>query len=644
MALAPVLPPAEVVRVQIVSKRFLDIARDDKLWKILCFEHSQAEALRKRRELVHQAVWVQSQELHLPRAAKNPTQQSMQSHEDGAGTVDRRQDGSSHLVASNEVESAEARRRRALVNWDPSYEGQKINWYEDYIHRHAPISLSWLQPPYSERGNRRQPLDARSVSVLNGTIDEDSEHESIAVAALGDGSVCLWSLGDSHPQNKYGSIIGRSRANLVDSNGGYSQSHCHPSLKPLRSNPAVVHSASIDEARKSAFFAVDDTLTQVDLPTLQVVTSRRFPGPISALSDGTPSLPLTVGVHDGLYLHDDRVRGDSGSFTLDASARCDIYGQSYSRGGWQDVHLKSIVRKGMPDHAPLLEPGPVSILHVPHPGRAWDVDSAIYVAGRFPSILCYDRRIWPRLSGAIHSGARLSGLASLPGLFRTGSQRPSNDQIGAEHKARPQAAGTTLISCGEYKGRGSLELYGLSSESADLSSPAGSRKRMSQRWNVKNRHTASRSKLLSVARHGTRIVFSDGDGMVKWVERDGSTEVRQWNINSMMTSEPHRLFSGDQDSGDVVRKILSIKARPKPGESAINHHQLLLWTGERLGVLSSSPRSPTEAGFEWEAVESSPEGGEISDEQRLYSQRMRRALERQADETRFMRGLGLGLI
>lgn len=61
---------------------------------------------------------------------------------------------------------------------------------------------------------------------------------------------------------------------------------------------------------------------------------------------------------------------------------------------------------------------------------------------------------------------------------------------------------------------------------------------------------------------------------------------------------------------------------------------MLLWSGDRIGVVGFRGRGRFEA-----------EGGEEGDgegmEEREYAGMMRRALERQADEVRFVRGLGV---
>lgn len=237
----------------------------------------------------------------------------------------------------------------------------------------------------------------------------------------------------------------------------------------------------------------------------------------------------------------------------------------------------------------------------------------------------------------MHSGARLSSLSIIPHPPRA-----------AEMDSRAQA---TLVCCGEYGGRGSLELYSLPHDrrgngrmSADFGlgdtpSELGAADREhalstseSPPYSYKNRQEASSAKLLSVAPHGQRIVFSDAEGGIKWVERDGRGLARRWNINTWQIDEKGGSLSGDL----VARKIVALDPmesdRGDRGDS-----DLLVWTGERVGLITTKPQ--------WESheelvksVESEVdrEAKEEREKAEEYSKTMRKALERQADERRWM--------
>lgn len=178
----------------------------------------------------------------------------------------------------------------------------------------------------------------------------------------------------------------------------------------------------------------------------------------------------------------------------------------------------------------------------------------------------------------------------------------------------------------------------------------------------------------SVQSHGTRIVYSDAEGNIKWVERDGRVEVRRFNINTHQTlphtrwnrpdnsrisshesnsdgaQETTRIFSTDSlHSGpnEVARRIL-------PTGGNLTGDELLVWTGERIGRVRFSP--PTDPEEDEDVVDDMPIDGGIDEasreelrlryrereqREREYAELMRKALERQADEVRWMGRLGM---
>jgi len=485
-----------------------------------------------------------------------------------------------------------------MASWDPTYPGEKVNWYNDYIARHAPSSVSWLQQPYHNANGSREKLETRGLGLL------ENQGDSLVVAPLDDGSVCLWYLGqdDTDPKANNSQIIARSRSGLLSVNGPDGSTSPTKSRAKMTST-GVVECVSVDQARNKAYFAVQSGLNEIDLSTLQISGYDRYPFSISALSESTYPVPLTVGTTLSLHVHDPRLRRNPQSsscsnFTdrIDTEAKPPSSSDFYRIASGDSSHT---------DYATLFHPSPLSILHE-------NPSSTIYVAGRFPSILTYDRRSFPKLTSAIHSGARLCSLTSLP--------TPNNP---------------TLAAAGEYNGKGSLELYPLPTSSPFAPSENGTEP-------TRNRTSASRSKLLSLIPHGTRLLFSDSDGQLKWVERDGSTLVRRWNINTYSTAPDilaatQGIFNNDLNEGDVARKLLPVSAKERS--------EVLLWTGEKIGVLGfrKNPRFAFGVDGEDETVGADGDGG-TKLEERDYGRMMRRALERQANEVRFVRGLGLGSV
>lgn len=533
-------------------------------------------------------------------------------------------------------------RLRALTNWDPSYPKEHTDWYGEYVARHAPVSLSWLQQPSRTLHNGKGTYDIKGLGYHTNSSG------SRVIAPLEDGSVCIWDISeagreDGLGEQPRGAIRACSRPGLLY----YPESHTEvesvfASSGPDMTSTAVTECVSIDSIRNKAYFAVDKSLKEVDLETLLVTACEQTTNPISALSKVNYPVPLTVGTTRSLYLHDPRRARNSGRDGSNCEDRVESTTANFPASSRPRTDFHRLFSGDQtPDHAPLFQPGPLSILHLYSNGCEDASNGEIYVGGRFPSILVYDRRCFPKLQNTIHSGARICSLASLPNPFRSLEvdfmrQNKLGVQTVQDYKSQ---AGSTLIACGEYNGKGSLEMYGVSSapNATDLSSDA--HVSISQESIYKNRVSASSSKLLSIATHGTRLVFSDSNGELKWVERDGSTLVRRWNINKYEPEQVRGIFNNRVTCGDVARKILVTDKNIQTGR--VGDDELLIWTGEKIGLLSF--KSKPEFGVEdWEAKEKSAEEGIKSREERIYSETMRRALERQANEVRFVRALGFG--
>ncbi|KAI9817189.1 MAG: hypothetical protein M1827_001301 [Pycnora praestabilis] len=637
--IASFLEPSDIVRLQLVSRRFFSAGRDGKLWKTLCFENSQVEAFRKRRDMIDANLTQSSRIIALQRAATNLNQSSSRSSSAGGGaTTDSRK----HHVTKHE-------KVRAMANWDPSYTREKIDWQTEYINRHGPISLSWFQQPTDGIGDGQRKRDIQGLGLFKHGAGIDTSSGTLVVAPLDDGSVCLWNMESKSRHvdglGLRGSIHARSAPGLL-SVGGPSSTVASGLLntKANMTGTGVVECVSVDHLRQKAYFAVQSGLNEVDLRTLQLVAHQRYPFSISALSDTKYPFPLTVGTTSTLHLHDPRFSQTIRNDQPEWAERCTSGTKSFGLCNRQSYFKRLMAADRVPEHATLFQPSPLSILHIPTLGSRWDNNAEIYVAGRFSSILVYDRRCFPRLSNTIHSGARLSSLTSLPYPFvslEMDLMHRNDLPIEAVNSAK-SVLGNTIIGCGEYNGKGSLELYGLSRAPAQLDTASALTPGRAQNSTYKNRHTASKSKLLSVVNHGTRIVFADGDGMLKWVERNGTTEVRRWHINQSQRDHSRGVFAPnpalEYSSGDVARKLL-----PTNGNDGqhVNRDDLLLWTGERIGLLNFSHQPALAENLE-QAAESTEEASKRRDE-RIYVQTMRTALERQADEVRFVRGLGLGI-
>ncbi|PGH12844.1 hypothetical protein AJ80_06553 [Polytolypa hystricis UAMH7299] len=603
------LAPHELAIVQLVSKRFQDLCRDNSLWRGLCYE-----AVRS-----HIRDPLPSTSSSSRSTGNRPGSEALF---DVAGPGAQADGGSSESVTLGPATLPPAVKyvpaktfATSALQWDPSYEGEDVNWYTDYVARHAPISVQWLQEPCPRstggEGDRKTGCEVKGIGLFKESSYGGSDR---VIGPLDDGSLCLWDLSQSSSYNYIGtynttrgglaekSPPGILFANLSSRRGvGNARS---PGVKGGNLEfIGMSDCVSIDSFYKTAYVAVGNVLNEVDLATLQVVSQQRYGWTIFALSPEVEYYaPLSVATLLSLNIYDPRC-ASSGSRNDGV-----IVDDSLA------VKLRSPPQPKNSEYAALFQPGPLAVLHAPLPNI-----NTILLAGRFPSVLSYDRRFFPRLQGVAHSGARICGAVAIPA-----PPRPYSNQNPDWQNSH------TIVTCGEYKGRGSLELFSLSalttgSRNWEKDGPSA----LARGSVCQNRQTASTSKLLSVASHGTRIVYSDGDGYIRWVERDGRTEVRRWNLSmapQQQNRNDHRKRSSHQQtrssysllanrshfeindtlhdmptlsnienwsSGlpsstgmDVVRKIIPT------GSNNVPDDELLFWTGERIGRLRFTPQTP----------------------------------------------------
>lgn len=533
------------------------------------------------------------------------------------------------LPESSRSKDVVSKSTRSYANWDPLYPSERLDWYDEYIARHAKLSTSWLEQPNDGMNDAAARREIRGLAFQN-------DGQKNVIAPLDDGSVCVWNIGPSHGlrTSRSGRIIARSKPELLWARGPGSSIEKDPSSCNLTvTSPSTVECVSIDPTRNCAYFAIEQGLNEVDLTTLQLVSHREFDSPIVALSEISPGVPLTVATYPSLQIHDSRVKHHnlSNSVLSEGLENPSVF-DSISNLSQRVYQALNFQKSRYGPHQ-----GPLAVVHLPDSNGLHDaLNGAIYAAGRDPSISVYDRRVPSKLSRYIHSGAHLSSLAVISPLV----QDPVASSAGD-----PQYK---IVACGEYKGKGSLELYNPC-HLTNLSSKAKAS------MHFKNRSSASSSKLLSVIQHGARILFSDGNGKLKWVERDGSTLVRHWNINQHhqpQSDDRGGIFasSSRSEEDDVARKLL------RTGDASCSVDPVLFWTGEKIGLVGfrlepwfgkdeggSKGKGKGEGeGEEEGGDEEDDEGADLEAKAEIYRARMRRALERQADEVRFVSGLGLG--
>ncbi|KAI5242081.1 hypothetical protein E4T42_07809 [Aureobasidium subglaciale] len=583
IALKIILDVHDLVNCQYLSRRFLDLSRDDNIWKLECFDASRAESRRRRLRV-------------------DPTNTQLQSLRSAFNQLSGQPPQPSDQVPEAKL-SAAAETQRALANWDPSYVHDSVTFYDEYIHRHAPINIGWFTIPGDES------LEATGLGLVQ---DSDNNPKHLA-ASLDDGSVCVWDVRPRYldSRSSQGKIVGRSLPGLLT--GGPRKNQAREEIKRIMTETGTVESVSIDNYRGKGYFAQNSTLVEVDLATLQVVSEETFPFPIAALSQSRAS-GLVVGTNWTIHIHDPRNKSRS---AVNPSLQCEIIGGPAS------------------SHASLSQPGPLSILDRVQ-------DESIWVAGRFTHMLNFDRRCFPKVRGTVHSGGRISCITEVARPYVPRSLDLLQDPTIAvsDLLAARTAPGSTILAAGEYKGKGSLEFYGIA--------PSSSGSVVTESY--RNRQTAASTRLLSVAAHGYSTVFSDGDGNLKWIERDGMTTIRAYNINesveplSFNQAQSTAQRPEDESSqGDIVQKIIPLQASAGSWSNKrvdTNQSDLVLKTGDgRLGVLGFGHDTLYTREEEEGVIETTEERAK-RDAEKQYRETLGRALQSQADEVRFMRGLG----
>lgn len=118
-----------------------------------------------------------------------------------------------------DISCEKAQKLQDFVNWDPSYESERVSWYDEYRQRVGPAHVNWLEAPsISDRGLEAI-IETRAVAMYAPYDGSDGLGTKLAVSPLDDGSVCLWDINGC--RNKQGGIVARSRPDLlfVDGSG-----------------------------------------------------------------------------------------------------------------------------------------------------------------------------------------------------------------------------------------------------------------------------------------------------------------------------------------------------------------------------------------------------------------------------------------
>lgn len=239
---ATVLNPLAIVNLQLVCKRLLELGRDDALWREQSFlESSFLEHLPRRREVLAQPGYGDDAQIRdLARALA-----------DSHGLGDSRQPRPRKDLPDLKTLSNEKVRIRA--NWDPVFPGEKVNWYDEYIRRHAPISTSWLQQPRNRESPEREFLEVRGVALYTPL---GQSKLTLAVAPLDDGSLCLWDINGA--KGRKGAIWQRSKPGILSVD---SQPQIGPSRRSKMVSTGVTECIAVDSQKNRAYVAVQSSKT-----------------------------------------------------------------------------------------------------------------------------------------------------------------------------------------------------------------------------------------------------------------------------------------------------------------------------------------------------------------------------------------------
>ena len=209
-------------------------------------ESSFLEHLRRRREILAQPRQSEDSQIRdLARALA-----------DGSGLGELKQVKPRKEALDLKALSNEKVRIRA--NWDPVFPDEKVNWYDEYITRHAPISTSWLQQPRNRESPEREYLEVRGVALYTQPTDVES---TFAVAPLDDGSLCLWDINGT--RGRKGAIWQRSKPGILSVDP---HAQAGPGRRSKMVSTGVTECISIDNFRNRAYVAVQSSTNPPAFP------------------------------------------------------------------------------------------------------------------------------------------------------------------------------------------------------------------------------------------------------------------------------------------------------------------------------------------------------------------------------------------
>lgn len=273
-----VLEPLELTTLQLVSRGFYNIARDNSFWRARCLEQSSfLEALARRRQsfgLPFRGPPQPAGPAQTNGAAGGSqvtgtgpglgTAQGPASSGDGSNRERERLPYANTTTPLSVLSTSETRERervRIMANWDPSFPSERVSWYEEYIQRQAPIAVNWMQNAYDKNSESTPTSPADLVEARGVALyypDGEAGEAVLAVSPLDDGSVAMWDVAGT--RGKRGAIVARSRPGILFIDGPGADN----SRRSKRIDSGVTECVSVDSRQHRAFFAVQSR--KCDLP------------------------------------------------------------------------------------------------------------------------------------------------------------------------------------------------------------------------------------------------------------------------------------------------------------------------------------------------------------------------------------------
>jgi hypothetical protein len=228
------LEPFELAKLQQVSRSFQQICLDDDIWKTLCFEDSP---------------W--RQQLANRRAAARP-----RASDDQLRVDDDREPVDILQTHAQQQLTQRAQRLQDMANWDPSYHGERVSWYNEYIQREGPASVNWLEAPRLNDRGLEAIIETRGVAMYAPHDGSDGIGTKLAVAPLDDGSVCLWDINGS--RGRKGAILARGPPEMLYSESTAGQ--CGRA-RAEKIDSSIADRVVVDNTHHKAYIAIQNSMS-----------------------------------------------------------------------------------------------------------------------------------------------------------------------------------------------------------------------------------------------------------------------------------------------------------------------------------------------------------------------------------------------